>query len=242
MDTEKLIAAIGQSRSPAVRQTDECLPPEGLAAYVDGELRGSDRDEAEEHLARCAYCLGQIAVLSRSQEDTTTTHVPSSVLKQAEGLGKPPQRLWINAPRWAAAAVVVLAIGFAVERYNSAPVEPGADPAATIQDDNFRLTRTIDSRALRPEILAPSPNLALPVSGPEFKWTQIPGSLYYDIRLVSAEGEVVWQERVKDTHTALPEQLELAASTNYYVRIDAYLAEAKRVSSRHVRYTTEDRP
>jgi len=65
----------------------------------------------------------------------------------------------------------------------------------------------------------------------------VPGSLYYDIRLVDAEGFMIWQDRVEDTQRNLPSHLELLSGEQYFVRVDAYLAEAKSVSSRHVQFT-----
>ena len=70
-------------------------------------------------------------------------------------------------------------------------------------------------------------------------WTRVPGSLYYDVRLVNAEGFMIWQDRVKETRSNLPPDLELVSGNWYFVRVDAYLAEGKSIGSPHVKFTVK---
>jgi hypothetical protein len=64
-----------------------------------------------------------------------------------------------------------------------------------------------------------------------FEWTPVPESLYYQLRIVSDEGDLIWQGRVDGTQWALPSDLPLVPGSEYFVRVDAYLAEAKAVNS-----------
>ena len=90
----------------------------------------------------------------------------------------------------------------------------------------------------------PAPTIQAPIKGAHvrpddltIRWTPVPGSLYYDIRLVNAKGFLIWQERIEDNQSNLPDHLKLVSGDQYYVRVDAYLAEAKSISSQHVPFT-----
>ena len=62
----------------------------------------------------------------------------------------------------------------------------------------------------------------------------MPGALFYDVRLVSLEGDLLLRERVEDTRWLLPETLKLEPGEEYFIRIDAYLSDSKFLSSEHV--------
>jgi hypothetical protein len=59
------------------------------------------------------------------------------------------------------------------------------------------------------------------------------------VRIVSDEGDLLWQEQVNETRWKLPAELVLTADTEYYVRIDAYLAESKALSSDYILFKVE---
>lgn len=110
-------------------------------------------------------------------------------------------------------------------------------PVATV-----RQSRNTDPDAFRPQILAPREGAAIDVAKTLFRWTEIQGSLYYDIRIVTGEGDMVWQDRVDGTEWTLPGHFQLEPGAQYYVRVDAYLAEAKSVNSRHLLFTVKEQP
>jgi hypothetical protein len=70
-----------------------------------------------------------------------------------------------------------------------------------------------------------------------FQWTEVPGSLFYDVRLVSPDGDLLLRERVEGTRWLIPEHLQLQAGQEYFVRVDAYLSDAKYLSSEHRVFT-----
>lgn len=195
-------------------------------------------EELNAHLSTCEHCIERLADLIRIRQLDEGEPVPELLKARAVRLGRsarPP----FKAPRWAVAAVVVLAIGVvfnSVSNRQQVP-QPAMDTGtSSIEAPQFR---SINRQTTGPEILTPVRGQTLPVNEPNFEWTAVQGSLYYDVRLVSAEGETVWEDRVTATRQKLPGQLQLQAGTDYYLRVDAYLAEAKRVSSRHVLFTTE---
>jgi len=74
-----------------------------------------------------------------------------------------------------------------------------------------------------------------------FRWTAVSNSLYYQLRIVSDEGDLVWQGRVDGTHWVLPAGLSLAPGAEYFVRVDAYLTEAKALNSDYLLFRVGER-
>jgi hypothetical protein len=88
---------------------------------------------------------------------------------------------------------------------------------------------------VRPAIL---PNLLFPQEGSvivpkelEFSWQGVERSVFYEIRLVTADGTLMWEKRVEATSVRLPAGVRMAAGQKYFVWIRAYLPEGKTLKS-----------
>lgn len=221
-----LIAA--RDRSEA---TGACPEAHVLARIANGYWPEESTDYLREHISRCSRCVPRLADLSRIARRIDEQVIPELTLQRARDLAR---RRWLRrVPAWAAAAVLVLAVGATVARYATDPA--GIAPVDPITE--MRDTRSIDTRALVPDLLEPAAGSVLETEDATFRWRELPGSLYYDIRLVTAQGDLVWEERVNDTRWNLPVEVRLEDGADYFVRVDAFLAEGKRVSSRHVQFT-----
>lgn len=231
MDKREIIAALNRSGEPAPQRSATCLQPETLAAYLDGGLCESERAAAEEHLADCGFCLRQLAVLIRSAEEHTAAELPADVMAKAERLAAPPARHVGNRFRWAAAAVLVLALGVFATQWPLTGSAPSNEPA--------RQTRYADQDALQPRLLAPGEGSVIVPLEQVFRWSEVPGALFYDVRLVTLDGDLLLRERVEETRWLIPQQLRLEPGADYFVRIDAYLSDAKYFSSEHVLFTVD---
>lgn len=241
MNTDELKSLLQQFAETAERQHG-CADDYQLASYMDGGQSEEGHSRFELHLADCDYCIERVGLLGRARESEIEATVPELVLARSRKLanGTSPEEFqaglqlrWRNAPRWATAAVVVLAIGALSQLYSPSP--NGQKPSPPIetpgQQTGIRDTRSIDPDAMGPRFLSPLEGMTITPNGGMFNWTAIPDSLYYQVRIVSDEGDLVWQERVNSTQWALPADLSLAPGAEYYVRVDAYLAEAKTLSS-----------
>jgi hypothetical protein len=121
-------------------------------------------------------------------------------------------------------------------------VTGAGSPVPVFRYADPRQSRNLNSTLGAPQVLAPANGAAIDLGSLVFQWSEVPDSLYYDVRVVTDEGDLIWQERVEDTELALPEHLQLKTGSEYFVRVDAYLAAAKSISSRHVPFTvTEQR-
>lgn len=121
----------------AVEEENSCLDLEDIAAYLDGLLAPADRQRVIRHLANCPVCFEVYAGAARFQLDEQAglddEGAPPESAKPLP-FERPPQR--IAAPpatrpgrlrrrvRWiaaAAAAVLVAALGWELERWTSDP-------------------------------------------------------------------------------------------------------------------------
>ncbi len=124
-------------------------------------------------------------------------------------------------------------------RAEAAPV-PGAAPAAGITQ-----AAPQDMASAVPAFLSPNPSDAVrrPAAVPStvaitvprsdatlsrrdlaFRWRGVPGALYYEIRLVTDEGTVVWQGHADNPDVRLPPDLLLQEGGRYFVTVRAHLS------------------
>ncbi len=238
MDQQKLTALLHQQDTEIAERTPFCPGDREIAAYFDRKPDHPDSELSERHLANCSYCLARVAVFAKLHKCGDNEQVPETLLAVADQFGHQPRRRMHYAPAWAAAAVVIITLFTIAGRVPT--LVPGAgvqSPAANPAGEDTRQLRNISRSKLVPTILAPIKGANVSVEDLTIRWTSVPGSLYYDIRLVNAEGLMIWQDRIEETRWNLPGHLVLLAGDQYFVRVDAYLAEAKSVSSRHVQFT-----
>lgn len=235
MTVQEIIALFEASAEPGADASVDCLSPALLAACQDGELCNRERAAAEAHLANCDRCLGQLAALSRAAAGhDREAAVPDSLIARAEALFTQPAQ--VTAPiRWhwavplAAAAALLLALNLTLNPASDPSPGPSGEPDRSLEPQ----TRLADRELLQPLLLAPAEgSLVLPLEQ-VFQWTTVPGALFYDVRLVTPDGDLLLRERVDDTRWLIPESLQLEPGEEYFVRVDAYLNDAKYLSSEH---------
>jgi anti-sigma factor RsiW len=223
-------AAADPTRSPA------CPDEYQIAGYVDGGLDEASRKQVELHLAQCSGCLALVGLLCRERDADAIEPVPQDVPAQERAqAAKRPQRRWRLAPHWAAAATLVLAVPLLLQLGRN--VDRGAegqgrpDPPAT---------RTLASPAVGLQVLAPGAGAAVDPRRMSFRWTEVSGTPYYDVRIVTDTGDVIIQQRVTGTTWQPPAQVNLQPGAEYFVHVDAYPSGDKAVSSDHVLFRISD--
>lgn len=241
MDQQKLTELLHLQKQEIANTTPFCPSGHEVAALFDGNRDDADYERFERHLADCGFCQARTAVLARIQQDTDDEQLPEALLVAANQFGDQPRQGRVRrAPPWAAAALVVIAL-FAIAGRDSVLNNGAIDqpPITNSPGEDARLVRNIGRPDPGPTVLAPIDGESMRADQLTVRWTGVSGSLYYDVRLVNAEGFIVWQNRVKETQSMLPANLGLVSGDRYFVRVDAYLAEAKSVSSPHVKFTIE---
>jgi len=136
-------------------------------------------------------------------------------------------RNWTQASRqWAVAASIILAVGYlASTSYFTANTDPATE---------YQSTRNLDSQITAPEILAPTSGVIGKRNELVIRWTEVPDTLYYEVHIVSDVGDLVAAQRVDGTEWTIGSQLNLESEREYFVRVDAYLTDAKPISSQFI--------
>jgi len=236
MDLDRLTSLLRDGAPNHPERSPACPDETWIAGYVDGGLDAAVRQQLERHLADCGRCLALVGMLSRERQAEATEPVTAQVMALARGrISKAPERRWRAAPRWAAAATIVLAVPLLVQIGRN--VDRGAEgqgrPApATV--------RSFDSTPDALQVLVPDPGGVLEPQRAQFRWSTVAGSPYYDVRIVTDDGDVVVRERVTGTAWQLPAGVQLRPGAEYFVHIDAYPSGDKAVSSEHVPFRVAD--
>ncbi len=218
---EKLLRAnAGAGERPAA----DCPGDTTLAGYVDGGLDETAHATFERHLVDCPECLRSVGFLSRAKEQTLVR--PSRDLlrraarleRHTAGQERHGHRRWVAV---AAGVVLVTSVSLWLSRDRDL-LEPGTS------------VRSAESDRTEVTLLSPTEGTVMPATGMTLRWRPAPASLYYEVKVVDADGGIVWQARLEQTEVVVPSEAELATGETYYALVDALLADGKRLSSGHV--------
>jgi hypothetical protein len=217
-------------------RSSACPDEHLIAGYIELGLDEAVRAQVELHLADCGHCLALVGLLCRERHADAIEPVPDEVVAQARALvTKVPQCRWRLAPQWAAAAALVLAVPLLLQlnrnldRGTEGQGRP--DPPAT---------RTVAPTGSGLQVLSPGVGTAVDARRLSFHWTEVSGTPYYDLRIVTDAGDVVIRQRVTGTTWRPPAQPNLQPGAQYFVHIDAYPSGDKAVSSDHVPFRVSD--
>jgi len=216
-----------------------CLDEHQLAAYVDQQLIGAERERVESHLAKCDSCLQQVGFLTK-QSHVVAGPAPASLLHRAERFETAAHANASRAWKWVsvAAAVTVIAIGLLVWRETRLNIEEHSTIIATTQQPSapairdrvnsgantaVRSTSPSDSQ---PRVLSPQPGAIVDASDFTIRWEPVPNAAAYEVHVVTAEGDLVWRKRVHENSVNPPRQT-LRPGLKYFVWVRAWLANGK---------------
>lgn len=176
--------------------TDSHLPVATIAAYVDDTLGPEARAEADDHLAVCAVCRGELTQVADLVVDLPTAR---------RGRG------WrIGAGTLAAAGVIGLLFAL---------------PARTPQTSRT-LERTTKPAAATLEIVAPPAdreNGAL--RDGRIVWRAVEPQATYRVTVTDTTGATRWTAETSDTLVVIPASASLEAGARYYLYVDALRAD-----------------
>ena len=216
-----------------------CADEHQLAAYVDQQLIGAERERVESHLAECDTCLHQVGFLIK-QCQAPEGLVSSSLLQRAKRLAAPPQESALFGWKLlsAAAAVVLIVVGLILWRGTRPAVEEHSTIVATAQQPSVplvpdkgsppgdRAVRSLSPSTSLPALLSPQPGAIVPLSDFTIRWEPLPNAAVYDVRIVTADGDLVWRKRVYENSANPPKEI-LRAGVKYFVWVRAWLANGK---------------
>jgi hypothetical protein len=126
----------------------------------------------------------------------------------------------------AATLALAVPLAFLVGREQDRAIEGQGRPEPAV-------TRT-SAPAPGLRVLSPGAESAVDAQRLSFRWTEVPGTPYYDVRILTDAGDVVVQERVTGTTWQPSTPLPLQPGAEYFVHVDAYPSGARAESSDHV--------
>jgi hypothetical protein len=213
-----------------------CPDEHHLAAYVDQQLIGAERGRVERHLAKCDSCLQQVGFLIK-QSQVVTGPAPASLVHRAEQLQTAAHEDAPFAWKWVsmAAVIAIVAIGVVVSRKARPNIEEHSTIIATAQQQSAPIirdkTKSEADTAVRsvsppslPLVLSPQPGAIVHASDFTIRWETVPNAVAYEVRVVTADGDLVWHKRVRETSVNFAKQT-LRPGLKYFVWVRAWLAD-----------------
>jgi len=215
----------------------KCPGDDVLAGYLDGALDDSARTRIESHLADCAPCrslIGDVAMMQRSEN----VPLPLGLKQRAFALTAPSrkQTRWILIPAAVAGITCALVATILlrgpkneIESISTSPVgyvaaksdTPSLSGQAT--PNIVRRETTLESL---PTLISPREASVTGLNKLVFRWKPVAGARYYEINVVTSEGDPAWQAQSKNTDAHLPSSTGLKNGT-YFIWITAYLTDGR---------------
>ncbi len=218
--------------------TDTCPQETEYAGLIDGTLPDEERVRLADHLAHCQKCLDLVTCLVRVQ-DRPQDQVPQELLAAALKLGSYSQAMRLPARfQWqtalAAAAGVILVVGVLFTQYPQlTDVFLRSDLSQPV-DSESQSVRVNGRGQDRLRILFPEQGVAIDSSKPEFRWSGVDRSLYYEFQVLSDNGDILWEGRTEETQLQLPPEFKLDRDTSYFIWVRVYLPDGKTIKSKAV--------
>jgi Putative zinc-finger len=226
----------------------KCPSDEMIASYLDAALDSPSRSRLESHLADCEYCRALVAELAKVQRDLEMPSLPPGLMQRAVALVAPKSTrmhwLWAPAAMAGAAFLVIVAVLLRSPEQPiipspsapAAPVIAKSEPAPTLGPPAHEVVRKPYSADLLPSIVSPHPGSIVARERLEFQWETVPHSRYYEIRVVTAEGDLVWEGQSEGSVLQPPADVTLNDGS-YFVWITAYLENGREAKSAPVSFS-----
>lgn len=75
----------------------------------------------------------------------------------------------------------------------------------------------------------------------DFRWQSVPDTVFYDVTVVTAAGDLIQETKTEDTHLRIADDIQLVPGGKYFVSIRAHVREGKTVKSDIVSFRISDR-
>ena len=227
-----------------------CPEDEIIASYVDCTLGSARKKWVEFHLAGCRRCRLLIAGVLKAQREAEEDlpSVPPDLRWKSIGLvdrrSRSGRGIWV--PAAALAAVALLAIGMSILRKPdqliiqsppspAAPLIAKSEPSARLGAPVREIERKRISAKLLPRVVFPPAGSMVSRQRLQFSWKVIAQSRSYEVRVVTSEGDPVWQEQTEKSGLQPPSDLTVSDGP-YFVWVTAYLEDGRVAKSPPVKF------
>lgn len=251
MDEHELIQTLGSRSRKIARRSWNCPSDTRIVAYLEQRLKAEERARLEAHLSDCDFCLDVIGGLVRQQRTLEQPETPAGlVAKAADALPVKTwgrvSRPWILVPALAAlvvAAVVVLG-PLQHGRTSASIFAPGVEkrrpPVALLksppQPSEEQYVRKLATPVETVEVLEPQSESVVLRERLRFRWRAVGNAASYEVRVVNAEGDLLWQGQESKPTAQLPPDVSAPAGA-YFVWVRAFLNDGRTIKSDPVPFT-----
>ena len=118
----------------------------------------------------------------------------------------------------------------AVQESPSQSVRPGAEAVPGADR-----ARSAHSESVIPELLSPQEGTTLANGQSEFRWTKVRRALFYEVEVLTPDGNIAWTGRTQGTQVSLARQATLKEG-KFFVWVRAHLVDGKTSKSRAVSF------
>lgn len=247
MDEHEVIRTIESRPRKIARRRLSCPSNARVAAYLEQRLDLKERSRFEAHLSDCDFCLDTIGGLVRQQRAPELAEAPAHLVDKAAN-ALPAKAGWRLTRRWMlvpAFAVLVVAAGVVLRSLQT------EQPAASISSEKSRPSVAVLQAPSQPreeqsvrkvtpvqmvEVLDPQPQSVVLRERLRFRWKAVVNVTYYELLVVNAEGDLLWQGQESNPTAQLPPNL-LVQPGAYFVWVRAFLHDGRTVKSDPVPFT-----
>ncbi len=208
-----------------------CPNDQRIAALLDGQLDEQDRATTLGHVDACEACLDRLARLTALM-DSAPPEVPPALV--AAAIARPTWQIRRLAPVAAVAAGLIVAV--AVWRTPTGG-QPG-DVPHTVAPSPVR-TAAPSTSTLIVETPADNEQLA---AGFEVRWTGPAGTVFSEVKLTTAAGDVLWSAHVQGDRSHVTVPVAVPDGAPSYLWVTAHLPEGRRLASNVIRVRGRVRP
>jgi hypothetical protein len=223
-----------------------CPSDATIAAYLDSALGETARVRLHDHFGGCEYCRALIADVVKLQRIAELPPAPAALVARARALVPTVHSRWawgwptVAAAGTLACAVIAVSV-FRPPQTLDIPAWPSpkipaisqSQPSAPANPSGREAVRKPKSPESSPSIIFPPPDKVTGHEPLQFRWLEVPGALYYQVRLLTSEGDLVWEGNSSGTRIELPSDLALRGG-KYYVSVAAVMKDGRRQKSNPV--------
>jgi Putative zinc-finger len=251
---------MGEDDFPAMRsESSENPPTRGwtcpddltIAAYVDNALSQTRKARVELHLSKCERCRVVVTDVVKLQREIELPVPPFEFARIPVQLAPAVSERfrWIWAPAAAAALLFLITVTISLLRepqkllvasppLPSAPMIAKAAPLTSRNTPLREILRKPQLSEALPLMLSPRRDSAVGREQLEFSWTPVSRSRYYEISVVTSDGDLLWEGQTEKSVLHLPSEVVLKRGS-YFVWVTAYLADGRVAKSSPVRFVVK---
>ena len=248
MDEDDFPAMRSESSENPPTRGWTCPDDPTIAAYVDNALSQIRKARVELHLSKCERCRVIVTDVVKLQREIELPVPPFEFVRipvqLAPAVSERFHRIWAPAAAVALLFLITVTISLLREPQKllvaspplpSAPMIVKAAPLNSRNTPMREILRKPQLSEALPLMLSPRRDSAVGREQLEFSWTPVSRSRYYEIRVVTSDGDLLWEGQTEKSVLHLPSEVVLKRGS-YFVWVTAYLADGRVAKSSPVRF------